>query len=82
MILVIFFALLFAILLGLILLAVNLQPVLEKILLYVFLFWEKKSMRTVLKKNLVSHKEKNMLTAVIYALSLGSVIFLLTSLNL
>lgn len=82
MMLMIFFALVFAVLIGLILLAINVQPVLEKIFVYIFLFWEKKSMRAVLNKNLVSHKEKNMLTAVIYALSLGSVIFLLTSLNL
>ena len=82
MMLIIFFSLVFAILIGLILLAINVQPFLEKIFVYIFLFWEKKSMRTVLNKNLVSHKEKNMLTAVIYALSLGSVIFLLTSLNL
>ena len=39
-------------------------------------------MRTVLKKNLISHKRKNKLTSVIFALSLGSTIFLLTSASL
>ena len=39
-------------------------------------------MRTVLKKNLISHKKKNKLTSVIFALSLGSTIFLLTSASL
>ena len=39
-------------------------------------------MRAVLKKNLVAHKRKNRLTAIIYALSLGCIIFLLTSANL
>ena len=39
-------------------------------------------MRAVLKKNLVAHKRKDRLTAIIYALSLGCIIFLLTSANL
>ena len=69
-------------LLGLVLMAINLQSAMEKLLLYVFCFWERKSMRTVLKKNLISHKRKNKLTSVIFALSLGSTIFLLTSASL
>ena len=36
----------------------------------------------MLKKNLIAHKRKNRLTAIIYALSLGCIIFLLTSANL
>ena len=82
LILVIFFVLLLAMLLGLVILSINLQSALEKALMYILLFWEKKSMRIVLAKNLVTHKKKNRLTAVIYALSLGSLIFLLTSANL
>ena len=82
LILTIFFLLLLAILLGLVMMAINLQSALEKLLLYVFCFWEKKSMRTVLKKNLISHRKKNKLTSVIFALSLGSTIFLLTSASL
>ena len=39
-------------------------------------------MKTILRKNLISHKKKNRLTAIIYALSLGSIIFLMTSANL
>ena len=54
----------------------------EIALLYVLLFWEKSSMRTLLRKNLIAHKRKNKLTAIIYSLSLGSIIFLLTSANL
>lgn len=69
-------------LLGLVLMAINLQSAMEKLLLYVFCFWERKSMRAVLKKNLISHKKKNKLTSVIFALSLGSTIFLLTSASL
>ena len=39
-------------------------------------------MKTVLRKNMVAHKQKNQLTAIIYALTLGCIIFLLTSANL
>ena len=39
-------------------------------------------MKMVLHKNMVAHKQKNQLTAIIYALTLGCVIFLLTSANL
>jgi len=78
----IFFMLLLGMLKGLVLIAVNLQPSLERALMYLLLFWEKASMRTVLRKNLIAHKRKNRLTAIIFALSLGSIIFLLTSANL
>ena len=67
---------------GLVLIAINIQPALEQISLYLLLFWERKSMRTLLKKNMIAHRQKNKLTAIIYALSLGCVIFLLTSSNL
>ena len=39
-------------------------------------------MRALLKKNLVAHKQTNKLTSIIYALTLGCVIFLCVSLNL
>ena len=67
---------------GLVLVSVNLQGALERLLLHVLLFWESKSMKMLLRKNMVAHKQKNQLTAIIYALTLGCVIFLLTSANL
>jgi len=39
-------------------------------------------MRALLKKNLIAHKATNKLTSIIYALTLGCVIFLCVSLNL
>ena len=69
-------------LLGLVLFAVNVQGALEFALMYILLFWETKTMKILLIKNLVAHKAKNKLTAIIYALTLGCVIFLLTSANL
>ena len=82
LILTIFFMILLGLLLGLVLIAVNLQSALEKLLLYLLLFWESKAMKTVLAKNMGAHKNKNKLTAIIYALTLGCIIFLLTSANL
>ena len=82
LLLTIFFILLMGMLFGLVLIAINLQPMIEQAMLYLLLFWERKSMRAVLKKNLTAHKRKNRLTAIIYALSLGCIIFLLTAVNM
>jgi len=73
---------LMGLLLGLVLVAVNLQAALEFALMHLILFWEAKATKTLLRKNMVSHKKKNQLTAIIYALTLGCIIFLLTSANL
>ena len=39
-------------------------------------------MRRILKKNMIAHKHTNKLTSIIYALTLGCVIFLCVALNL
>ena len=82
LILQIFFLILVALILGLTLLSVNLRGFLETVVVYCLFFWEQKSMRTLLKKNLMAHKSTNKLTSVIYALTLGCVIFLCVGLNL
>jgi len=82
LILQIFFLILVGMILGLAVLTANLRGFLEKIVLYVLLFWEFKSMRTILKKNLIAHQSTNKLTSIIYALTLGCIIFLCVSLNL
>ena len=79
LILQVFFAILLGLIFGLTILATNLQGFLERILLHIFLFWEKKSTKLLLRKNMIAHKRKNQLTAIIYALSLGCIIFLLLS---
>jgi len=45
-------------------------------------WWEKKSMILLIRKNLVAHKHRNNLTALNYALTLGSTIFLIVAANL
>mmetsp|Transcript_2381 Transcript_2381/g.3285 ORF Transcript_2381/g.3285 Transcript_2381/m.3285 type:complete len:137 (+) Transcript_2381:1717-2127(+) len=82
MILAIFFAILLGMMAGLTLLATNLQGLLEIVLVYIFFFWERQSMRTLLRKNLGAHKQRNYLTSIIYALTLGCIIFLLVTASL
>ena len=82
MILSIFFAILLGMMAGLTLLVTNLQGILEIVLVYLFFFWEKSSMRTLIRKNLGAHKQRNYLTSIIYALTLGCIIFLLVTANL
>ena len=82
MILAIFFAILLGLMAGLTLLATNLQGILEVVLVYLFFFWERASMRALLRKNLGAHKQRNYLTSIIYALTLGCIIFLLVTASL
>lgn len=55
-ILMIFFSILLGMIFGLAMFANTLQGLLEHIFVYVFFFWEKESMRTLLLKNLSTHK--------------------------
>ena len=82
MILIIFCAILLSMMAGLTMLAMNLKGILEIIFVYVFFFWERKSMRSLLCKNLGAHKQKNYITSLIYALTLGIIIFLIVTANI
>jgi hypothetical protein len=82
MLLTIFFLILMGMIVGLSILAFNLQSICEIAITYIFLFWERTVMRRLLSKNLVAHKRRNKLTAIIYTLTLACVIFLVTALNL
>ena len=82
MLLGIFFAILLSMFTGLTMLATNLLGFLEQMFVHVLFFWEKQSTKTLLRKNLVLHRDKNFLTSTIYALTLGCVIFLMVSASL
>lgn len=69
-------------LLGLTLMVTNIQGIFEWFITYLLLFWEQRSLLQILKKNLRAHKQRNRLTSIIYALSLGSIIFLLVAADL
>ena len=79
LLLFIFFFILLGMIMGLTLLAANFQGVCEMAVTYVFLFWESKMMRTLVLKNLSTHKDRNSLTAIIFSLTLGCIIFLIVS---
>ena len=82
LILNIFFFILISMLFGLSLLAFNLQRFIEILLTYVFLIFEKNSMRQMVLKNLTAHKMRNKMTSIIYSIALGFIIFLIVSYNL
>ena len=79
LILQIFFSILVGMLLGLSMLAFNLQRFLEILLVYVLIFFESKSMKKMILKNLSAHKLRNKLTSIIYSIALGFIIFLIVS---
>ena len=67
---------------GLSLLAFNFQRFLEIAFTHMFLSWETASMRMLVLKNLDSHRSRNKMTALIYSISLGFIIFLVVSSSL
>jgi hypothetical protein len=71
-----FFALLVGLLMGLILLALNFQPLLERMVVFLFLWWETLALRTLVINNLVTHRVRNRKTSIMFALSLGFILFI------
>ncbi len=55
---------------------------LEILLTYVVLCFEKKSMKKLVLNNLTAHKMRNKLTAIIYSLSIGFTIFMIVAYKL
>ena len=77
-----FFFILSGLITGLTLLVNNLQGVLELALSHIFFFWERRAVCIILSKNLAAHKRRNKLTSIIFALTLGCIIFLLVAADL
>jgi hypothetical protein len=71
-----FVALLLGMLVGLVLLASNLQGLIEQGVGFVFLCWTKKVLRTLALKNLIAHRKRNWKTSIMYSLSLAFIIFI------
>eukprot|EP01116_Phalansterium_solitarium_P010119 TRINITY_DN2458_c0_g2_i3.p1 TRINITY_DN2458_c0_g2~~TRINITY_DN2458_c0_g2_i3.p1 ORF type:complete len:1000 (-),score=386.52 TRINITY_DN2458_c0_g2_i3:162-3161(-) len=74
-----FFALLLAMLLGCVIVSLNVQHTLEQIVVALLLFWDKLAVTTLVSKNLVAHRRRNRKTAIMFALSLGFIIFISVS---
>lgn len=58
------------------LLTINLMQILNVMVARTFLFFEKKSIRLTVLKNLVAHRDRNRMTALVFSLTLGFIIFL------
>lgn len=77
----IFFWILIGLLVGCIMLSMNIQYLLEKFVVWFCFFWVKAAIRTIVVKNLASHRLKNRRTAIMYGLSIAFVIFVWTSMT-
>lgn len=77
----IFFGILLGILFGLVLLSFNVQHLVERLVVFCCLFWEKSFINDIVLKNLVSHKVRNRKTSMMYALSLGFILFIVMALT-
>lgn len=58
------------------LLAFNTQSMVERFCTQIFLFFEQASIKAMVVKNLAAHRRRNQMTALIYSLSLGFLLFL------
>jgi len=67
---------------GLVLLFSNFMHLLEKILVYVMLFYEKYVVKSIVMKSLISHKIRNRRVGLIQTLSLSFILFILVSYRL
>lgn len=75
----IFFGILIAMLVGFVLLALNAQHLLEIILVYLLLMWERRSTKKIVLKNLTAHRLRNQKTSLMYALSLSFSIMIISA---
>lgn len=73
----IFFFILIGLLLGLVLISFNLQRIMELFIVNVCLFFEAKSMKMLVLKNLSAHRPANKMTSIIFSLTLGCIIFVI-----
>jgi FtsH-binding integral membrane protein len=78
----IFFLILMGMILGLALISLNLQRIIEVIIVNILLFFETKSMKLLILKNLSAHRDSNKMTSIIYSLTLGSIIFIVVASSL
>ncbi len=66
---------------GLILLSLNAEHLIERIVVALCLWWENSMIPHIVLKNLVAHRIRNRKTTLMYALALGFVIFINTAYN-
>eukprot|EP01080_Neovahlkampfia_damariscottae_P000311 gene311-6725_t len=79
LLLIVFFGILISMKFGLTILALNLENLIERILCFIFFFWENYAIRSIITKNLIAHRIRNRKTTIMYAASLGFIIFVSVS---
>ncbi|EKF39357.1 hypothetical protein MOQ_000414 [Trypanosoma cruzi marinkellei] len=72
----IFFGVLIGMLAGMVLLSLNFERMLQMISSYIFFFWESAAVFRAFQNCLVSHRQRNRKTTLMYAFSLGFIIFI------
>ena len=72
----IFLFILFGMIFALAILVINFMPYINTFVAHLFLFFEKKSVKLVVLKNLIAHKDRNRMTSIMFSLTLGFIIFL------
>ncbi len=77
----IFFWILIGLLVGFILLALNIQYLLERLVVIMCFFWTGAAHRSLVIKNLAAHRLKNRRTAIMYSLSMAFIIFVWTAMT-
>jgi len=82
LLLYIFFCLLMGMIAGCVILALNFEHLLARLVVFVFFFYERWHVRNLVVKNLTAHRPRNRKTTVMYSLALGFIIFLAVGANL
>jgi hypothetical protein len=77
----IFFWILISLLSGFILMSLNIQHFLEKIIVYLVLCYIGSDLKSLVLKNLAAHRLKNRRTAIMFSLSVAFVIFVWTAMS-
>jgi ABC-type antimicrobial peptide transport system permease subunit len=67
---------------GLVMLATNFERVMETAICFVFMFWEAPAVRSMVSKSLSAHRCRNQQTTVMYALSVGFLVFITVAFNI
>ena len=78
----IFLWILFGILLGFVILSINIENLLQKIVTHILLFFTSSNTKMLIIKNLTAHRLKNRKTSIMYSLSIGVFIMINVGLDL
>ena len=72
----IFLFILFGLIFAMSILVINAMPFISKTVAKVVLYFQPNSVKQIVSKNLVAHKDRNQTTALMFSLTLGFIIFL------